>query len=99
MLKQGGSTSVLDLVLASDPMHSKSISAGQWHQINVVMHLWINWHILTRNKQWDDHSRQRNNTKFDPKDVAFLQIFWSLRGCGKGPDIPVEVNSKHAQQD
>ena len=63
------------------------------------MHLWIHWHILTRNKQWDDHSRQRSDAEFDPKYVAFLQIFRFLRECSKGPDISVDVNSKHAQQD
>ena len=63
------------------------------------MNLWINCHILTRNKQWDDDGCQRNDTEFDPKHVAFLDIFRFLCECSKGPDISVKVNCKHAQQD
>jgi hypothetical protein len=97
-IKQRVSMSVLDLVLALDPVCSKIMSVVNDRR-NILMHLWIDWHISTRNKQWNDHSRQRNDAEFDPKYVAFLQIFRFLRECGKRPDISVDVYSEHAQQD
>ena len=87
--------SVLDLVLALDPIYLKVIKAGNV-RFNILMHLWIDRHILTRNKQWDDNSRQRSDAEFDPKYVALLQIFRFLRERGKRPDISINVNSEHA---
>ena len=63
------------------------------------MNLWINCYILSRNKQWDDHGGQGDDTEFDPEHVAFVKIFRILCECSKGPDISVEINSKYTQQD
>ena len=97
--KQTVSMSVLDLVQASDSMVCKEYERVEDIDSRYWIYLLINWHILTRNKEWNDDGCQGSDSKFDPKYVTFSDILRLVRDCSKGPDIPVEVNGKNSEQD